>query len=341
MSGALLLTGLVPTIGHKRLIQFSSRFLKGQTLNVILSSRTKEPVPGKMRVDSLKKEFPEKNIVIHHHFDDNAPQNPTGDNDEWFWDYWRDTVEKFAGKTKYFFASEKYGIDMARVLKNTFVPCDIARFTYNVKGSDVRSSIISRFDDVIPSFKKNLITKVTFFGQESVGKSTMTSLMQASSFDGTIVPEWAREYLETIGPELSLKKLETIVDGQYAAQQSIYDICTTPYVFQDTDLLSTIGYYRIYGKSCPEKLLRHFQETKSDIYFVLRDNIPFVEDQLRYGGKVRESTFEFWINILEEFKCNYHIVEKETLNERFEDVEKYLFNYERPFLKSIREFERE
>lgn len=341
MSGVLLLTGLVPTIGHKRLIQFSSRFLKGQTLNVILSSRTKEPVPGKMRVDSLKKEFPEKNIVIHHHFDDNAPQNPTGDNDEWFWDYWRDTVEKFAGKTKYFFASEKYGIDMARVLKNTFVPCDIARFTYNVKGTDVRNSIISKFDEVLPSFKKNLITKVTFFGQESVGKSTMTSLMQASSFDGTIVPEWAREYLETIGPDLSLKKLEMIVDGQYAAQQSIYDICSTPYVFQDTDLLSTIGYYRIYGKSCPEKLLRQFQETKSDIYFVLRDNIPFVEDQLRYGGKVRESTFEFWINILEEFKCNYHIVEKETLNERFEDVEKYLFNYERPFLKSIREFERE
>lgn len=341
MSGVLLLTGLVPTIGHKRLIQFSSRFLKGQTLNVILSSRTKEPVPGKMRVDSLKKEFPEKNIVIHHHFDDNAPQNPTGDNDEWFWDYWRDTVEKFAGKTKYFFASEKYGIDMARVLKNTFVPCDIARFTYNVKGTDVRNSIISKFDEVLPSFKKNLITKVTFFGQESVGKSTMTSLMQASSFDGTIVPEWAREYLETIGPDLSLKKLEMIVDGQYAAQQSIYDICSTPYVFQDTDLLSTIGYYRIYGKPCPEKLLRQFQETKSDIYFVLRDNIPFVEDQLRYGGKVRESTFEFWINILEEFKCNYHIVEKETLNERFEDVEKYLFNYERPFLKSIREFERE
>lgn len=341
MSGVLLLTGLVPTIGHKRLIQFAHTFLKGQPLHVILSSRSKEPVPGKMRVDSLKTEFPQKNISIHHHFDNDAPQNPRHENDEWFWEYWRDTVEKFAGKTKYFFASEKYGIDMAKVLKNTFVPCDIARFTYNVKGTDVRNSIIPRFDDVLPSFKKNLITKVTFFGQESVGKSTLTSLMQTSSLDGTIVPEWAREYLETIGPELSIKKLEMIVDGQYAVQQSIYDMCTTPYVFQDTDLLSTIGYYRIYGKTCPEKLLKHFYETKSDVYFLLRDNIPFVEDQLRYGGKVRESTLDFWINILEEFNCNYHIVESETLSGRLDEVENYLYNYERPFLKSIREFERE
>jgi nicotinamide riboside kinase len=120
-------------------------------------------------------------------------------------------------------------------------------------------------------------------------------------------PEWAREYLELVGPKLTPEKMAAIHRGQAALQKVSLEY-PGPITIRDTDLFSTIGYYRILGWEVPEQLVRDALALKSDLYIVLPDDIPFKEDPLRYGGGKRESTIQFWVDILEEFGLSYEVL---------------------------------
>lgn len=94
-----------------------------------------------------------------------------------------------------------------------------------------------------------------------------------------------------------------------------------------------IGYGRIYdGVDYGKELFR-----PADLYIVMNDEIPFEEDALRYGGKVRESTKQFWIDLLEEYKCKYYVVKGVTPGEQHEEILGLL----EPMFQPIRDFVRE
>lgn len=82
---------------------------------------------------------------------------------------------------------------------------------------------------------------------------------------GVLVVEWARPYLELAGPEVDQLKMTTIERGQAAAMFATERQLTSPYIFRDTDLLSTIGYYRIWKRLPPKSLINEFEASKSDL----------------------------------------------------------------------------
>jgi nicotinamide riboside kinase len=136
----------------------------------------------------------------------------------------------------------------------------------------------------------------------------------AKNLDGYFVPEWAREYLETLPtPETTDERMADIVAGQRALQKAAAALDNKAWIFQDTDLLSTVGYYHIFGGAERrsydlEQCQRAFKMTKSDMYVVMDDSIPFEKDLLRYGDGVRQSTQKFWIDLLEKNNCQYIVV---------------------------------
>jgi nicotinamide riboside kinase len=71
-------------------------------------------------------------------------------------------------------------------------------------------------------------------------------------------------------------------------------------------------------------------QTKSDLYFVMNDEIPFEEDKLRYGGNKRETDKQFWIDLLEEYGCNYYVVKSVYMSNQIleieREIEKFLNN---------------
>lgn len=316
-NGLIVMTALVPTRGHQYLVEFASRFLSvfdaQARLYVMVCSRDSiEPIAGKQRTTAFKEQFKDfYNVEILDFNDDRAPQNPSDTTS--FWDYWRNAVQKNTPikSNDFLFASEQYGHEFAKQLDCEFVPVDIAREIYSCKGSDVRFFPIENFHFIMPTFQKYLRTVVTIFGAESTGKTTMaktvTNLFNNQAF---FLHEWARPYLETVGSEVTDEKMLNICRGQYAMMQSIRNDTDSPIIIQDTDLLSTIGYYRIYNGKEPYFVRDLFEKTKSDLYILMNSNIPFEPDALRYGGSIRESTDLFWLNLLEEFNCNYHIVEE-------------------------------
>jgi len=162
----------------------------------------------------------------------------------------------------------------------------------------------------MPAFRYDMVKRVTIFGAESCGKTTASRYI-AGELDAYLVPEWARGYLETVGPELTEHKMLNIARGQFAAQMVPKKAADKLFIVQDTDLLSTIGYYRILGWKVPMELLTMFAITKADLYVLMDSNIPFEADILRYGGDKRESTDQFWIDLLEEFDCNYVVMKSD------------------------------
>jgi NadR type nicotinamide-nucleotide adenylyltransferase len=334
-NAVVLMTALVPTVGHKYLIDFASKLVDGKVV-VILSSLNDEPINGSKRVEALYDTYaPNKSgddrFVFIHHRGDRVPQQPSEHPD--FWNIWADVVR---GYTPYIdrdemilVASEKYGAPLAIALGCEFVPCDIARQIYPVKSTNVRSSIIENWNDVLPAFKHNLAKRITLFGPESTGKTTMAKKL-AAHYNGQFLPEWAREYLELKTPEATDYKMEVISKAQYASQQAVYyGNLKHPFIFQDTDLLTTLGYYDLWYTTCrinhkTNDIVQNVANCKSELYIVMNDGIPFEPDVIRYGGDHRESKMAYWIRLLTEHKCNYYVVKELDRDKQLDELTAYI-----------------
>lgn len=348
-----MMTALVPTIGHGALIDFCANVASSIGWNskayVIVGTQPSEPVPSDVRHAALgmysNQNWSDRLVsVIRYH--KQMPQSPA-EMPEGFWELWRDTVIECVGEVgpdDIFVASELYGMDMARILGCRFLPFNRYRDMLDVKGSTVRSDLLGRFDQILPTFQPFIQNTVTLFGAESCGKTTMSKFL-ADEMNGLFVPEWAREYLETVGIETTDDRMLDIVLGQHALQRTAKRIKNKPWIFQDTDLLSTLGYYRIFGgakrrhedyKLCEEL----FDSSKSDLYIVMNTNIPFEQDPLRYGGDKRESDMKFWIDLLEEFDCNYYVMKETDMEKQRGEVMYELHRFFHEKTKSIAEFVR-
>lgn len=338
----VLMTALLPTKGHKNLILYA-RMLADE-VDVLICTRSFEPIGMVEREQSFKREFLNMtgiNIITYEN--DNAPQNPEDCQD--FWEVWRDIILNNTNikSGDMIVGSEQYGYDLARVLECKYYPYDIQREILNIKGTSVRNNIVERFDDILPSFQRYLGSTITIYGAESCGKTTTGKYLVNHLLNGYFLPEWARPYLESLGnPQVTEELMDDITEGQMALQMHRYYALTDkPFIIQDTDLLSTIGYYKIMGIDVPKKIIDYFDWSKSDLYCLMASNIPFEADPLRYGGDVRESTDEFWIDLLKEYGCNYIIVNQETLEERAGFIKAELDSFIEKKFSSIKEFVRE
>lgn len=334
-TGLVILTALVPTIGHKYLIDFASKFV--DRLHVVVSVRSFEPALTLDRAEVLEKHYAGTNVTVHEHFDDDAPQNDDGTPE--FWEYWASLIGRAITKRKkidYLFASEMYGKKFADALGVEFIPVDVDRDILHITGTMVRQDLAANFKYILPEFKEKLAKTICITGVESAGKTTMTKWL-AGYLKGRWLHEWARPYLEHTGPELNDHVMRNIVLGQYAmmksAPQSLFNVL-------DTDLSATIMYYDIGKFVKPQILLDKFEDSVSNLYIVMNENIPFEPDPLRYGGDVRESTSKQWIDFYEERGLPYYVVKNTDIWKQRKEVVKAVHNHFSD-LREIETFERD
>lgn len=343
-NGLVLMTAMPPTKGHLALIEFASNYIATYSSDrscgavfVIVCTRDCEPLDGFGRYCAISTACKDMENVVVLRSNGDIPQNPDEHPD--FWNIWKNRINSVLNglydpfeSGDIVFASEMYGEPLAEVMDMQFIPYDVGRTITNTKATRIRGNVLANFDDIIPEYHRYLRQTVTIFGAESCGKSTITNELGSQLYGRsqkmcTIVPEWARLYLETVGPTVDKKVMKRIMRGQYAVQIGARVRARTPFIIQDTDLLSTIGYYRIMGIKVPDLILELFEETKSNLYIVMNSNIPFEPDPLRYGGDKRESTDQFWIDLLNEFKCNYHVVTNTDSNRQYQEVYDVITNH--------------
>lgn len=319
--GLIFMTALLPTVGHQHIISFAANFV--DYVHVIIPTRSKEPTTFWQRKIALTEE---SNVSFYNHADDNAPQNPVTADDAGFWGDWAKVVKGLVpDNIDYVFASEPYGMQVARSLNAEFIPVDTAREVQPVRGTQVRQNLFMLQDDIAQGFKEYLKLNVVLFGPESCGKTTMAKRL-AKHFNGTFVPEWARTYLEAVGATITEHKMETIVNGQYASERAAATIDTLVTV-KDTDLLSTLGFYELYGITQPSNLHWMIDDYPNDLYLVMNDNIPFEPDQLRYGVTKRETDVKYWVDILDRYDRHYVTIKSTDPDAQFVEACNVINNF--------------
>lgn len=320
----VIMTAMPPTKGHANLIRFAAS-LKVDKVQVIVCTQPHEPWPTEryLAVSSFISNMGNQNILSAYTepiwLNVEVEQDPSAPG---FWEFWDKTISEYGFKPgDIWVTSEPYGQTLADRLGGVFIPYDPNRELYPVKATAVRNNVLGNFDKIMTEFQPFLRKTITVFGAESTGKTTLSKAM-ALELDGHWVYEWARPYLETVGSEITRKAMEEIHLGQAAAQRHAKMFTDKPYIIQDTDLYSTIGYWEqphwesVLGE-VPKMLITEAEELKSDLYIITKSNIPFEADELRYGGDRRESPDEFWIGVAEKYNLNYIVLEHADFVHRF------------------------
>lgn len=320
----VLATCMPPTRGHLNLIQFAAEL--ADEVTVIVCTQPSEPLPTQ-RFIAVRDQFAGNPKVEVLHLHRELEQNPEA---EGFWDMWVAIMRDFGFRDRdYCVSSELYGQTMADLLNGVFIPYDPDRELHYTKATNIRCNPVVYFSDIMPSFQKNLVTRVTIFGAESTGKTTLSKAL-SEYVGGSWLFEWARPYLEAVGPEINIEKMTNIWKGQLATQRHAEKFYDYPLIIQDTDLFSTIGYWeQPHWESelgpVPEELIRDGMATKSDLYIITKSDIPFEQDPLRYGGTKRESSDEYWINVANKYGLNYIVLDTNDQEARVRDAADALY----------------
>jgi len=315
----VLMTAMPPTVGHGTLIQFASMYgsATNQEVKVIVCTQPHEPFSG-TRFNSIQKFVRDNGMynVRVEWLNKQIEQNPAAGG---FWKMWSDILTDFgavAGDT--YIASEIYGAAVASLMNGKYMPYDPDRELNPSKATKVRKDLEIYWDDMLPQFSWNLTGTVTIFGAESTGKTTLAKKL-SRTVDSHFVFEYARPYLENTVNEITVSSMTDIWKGQLAVQAAAKWWKPEPWIIQDTDLYSTVGYWEFphwqetLGEP-PSGLIRDAKMNKSDLYLITKSNIPFEPDPLRYGGDVREGSDEYWINIAEKYDLNYKVLESDDPN---------------------------
>jgi NadR type nicotinamide-nucleotide adenylyltransferase len=122
---------------------------------------------------------------------------------------------------------------------------------------------------------------ICLHGPESVGKSTMATLL-AEHFSCEIVPEYGRAYCEEHGTNSTMHDLIVIAE-RHAAMTRAAKSRARDWLILDTDpVMTAVWAHMMHGRRDPwfDRFAEH-----ADVYLLLGNDLPWVDDGLRIYGK--------------------------------------------------------
>jgi NadR type nicotinamide-nucleotide adenylyltransferase len=148
---------------------------------------------------------------------------------------------------------------------------------------------------------KSNCKKVVLYGPESTGKTTL-SIELAKHFKTNWVPEYAREYLQTIWDNekriCEPKDILPIAIGQMKLENKLA-IKSKSLLICDTNLFETMVYSKYYyGGNCDPLLEKYALKNDYDLYLLTDIDIPWEKDDLRDKPNERQESFEIFKNEL-------------------------------------------
>jgi nicotinamide riboside kinase len=144
--------------------------------------------------------------------------------------------------------------------------------------------------------KQTNILKITTYGPESTGKTTLARDL-ANYFNTVWIVEFARDFLQEIlekeGRTCKERDLLPIAIGQTAIENEALNKANK-YLFCDTNALVTKVYSDIYYNQCSPELEEAARLHHYDLYFLTDKDVPWEADGLRDSQEYRDNSFEIF-----------------------------------------------
>lgn len=121
------------------------------------------------------------------------------------------------------------------------------------------------------------MSHVCFLGVESTGKSTLAARL-AQHLAGVVMPEYGREYAETMGTDFTPDALRHIA-REHATRLAALRETRPPLLIEDTDVVMTAAWFRmLHGHRDPE--ISAIPAT-ADLHLMFAPDTPWVNDGTR------------------------------------------------------------
>ena len=148
--------------------------------------------------------------------------------------------------------------------------------------------------------------KVGIIGPESSGKSTLARYL-AKRYNGVLVPEYAREYVEQKGTtEVTFDELCAIAKHQI---EELENLSSSLYFF-DTELIVTKVWFDYAFGRVPEWLNENIHRFPMDVYLLTYPDIAWIPDPARSNGSdaIRKELFDRYEAEIQALDIPYYII---------------------------------
>lgn len=267
--------------GHQYLIDYA--LSRVDFLTIMVGTLKREPISGPLRVDWVRKTYPQANVV---HCDDENPQYP--EEHPAFWDIWIRSIRKRCPTgPDYVFSSEDYGDELARRLGAKHILCDKERGAVPVSGTAIRSNPYAYWNFLPPPVKAYYVKRVVITGPESTGKTVLAQKL-AEHFRTLWVPEYGRQYVEALDRSLRREDFLRIAEGQQLLEDTLAQQAEK-LLLCDTDLMVTRFFSEVFTGYCDPAIIRMEAERRYDLHIVLDTDVPYFKEPQRNHAHLRET----------------------------------------------------
>jgi NadR type nicotinamide-nucleotide adenylyltransferase len=140
--------------------------------------------------------------------------------------------------------------------------------------------------------------KIAIIGPESTGKSELAQKL-ADYFDGEWVPEYAREYIESLDRKYTFEDICSIAQQQIDEQTKYSKIKTKGFVFFDTELIICKVWFEFCYTKVPAFVLEQMDKPFFDLYLLCDYDLEWIPDPVREHGDDRAYFFELYKSEIE------------------------------------------
>ena len=270
-------------------------------LNVIIFWNDQEPIPGRLRLEWLRKLRPQINFyecTDRHKIDFNSDQA---------WKLWTNSIRKLCPEQQdYVFSSENYGLKLAEYLGAKPIFIDPKRTTVPVCATYIRNNPFTYWEYIPEIVKPYFVKKVCICGGESTGKTTLAKEL-AEYFETIYVEEYAREFLIEKNGICNFEDLPIIALEQFKREEDAKK-SAKKVIFCDTNALTTKIWSKYYFNCCDERIESLINKNDISLYLLNNPDIPWVPDGLRDSPNQREFFYHQFKNHLRSNNLLYYDV---------------------------------
>ncbi len=291
-----------PHRGHKLLIDTAQA--QCDRLIVMICHHESQTIPGDVRKAWLEEIHPRAEV---HLVPDIVPDES---------EPWAAFVKTHLGfSPDLVFSSEVYGEQFASLLDARHVMVDQARKQVPISGSIIRAAPLEHLHFLEPCVRAWFVKRVVLIGAESTGKTTLAKAL-ALAFETNWVAEYGREHWEekiqtqtARGEALSWTpdEFEFIAAEQQRREDEAARIANRILIC-DTNAFATATWFERYEGHRSEAVDAKGASVKADLYLVPAVDVPFVQDGVRDGEKIRDWMHDRFVTLLSDGSAPFEII---------------------------------